>query len=99
MRGIRMDPEGVELVTLDRLLPLTGRRLLEIGCGDGRLTAALATRAASVVAIDPDRQAVARARRVLPRHLRGRVRFDAGHAERLPYADGAFDAAIFSWSL
>ena len=99
MRGVTMDPEGVELATLDRLLPLTGKRLLEIGCGDGRLTIAFAKRAASVVAIDPDRRAVAKARRTLPRGLRGRVRFDVGRAESLPYADGAFDAAIFSWAL
>jgi len=94
-----MDPEGVELAALDRLLPLTGKRLLEIGCGDGRLTGALAKRAASLVAMDPDRRGVAQARRSLPARLRGRVRFDVGRAESLPYPDGAFDAAIFSWSL
>jgi ubiquinone/menaquinone biosynthesis C-methylase UbiE len=99
MLGIKMDPEGVELAVLDRLLPLKGRRLLEIGCGDGRLTWALAERAAAVVAIDPDGRAVARARRTLPRRVRGRVRFEVGHAETLPYPDGAFDTAIFSWSL
>jgi len=99
MRGVRMDPEGVELAALDRLLPLTDKRLLEIGCGDGRLTRALAERAASVVAIDPNRRAIAKARRTLPRGLRGRVRFDVGRAESLPYPDGAFDAVIFSWAL
>lgn len=94
-----MDPEGVELATLDRLLPLTGKRLLEIGCGDGRLTRTLAERAASVVAIDPNRRAVAKARRTLPVRRRARVRFDVGRAESLPYSDGAFDAVIFSWAL
>lgn len=94
-----MDPEGVELAALDRLLPLSGKRLLEIGCGDGRLTRALASRAARVVAMDPDRRAVAKARRTLPVRRRARVRFDVGRAESLPYPDGAFDAAIFSWSL
>jgi ubiquinone/menaquinone biosynthesis C-methylase UbiE len=99
MRGIKMDPEGVELATLDRLLPLSGKRLLEVGCGDGRLTWALAERAADVVAMDPDRRAIAAARRALPRRLRKRVRFDVGQAESLPYPDGAFDAVVFSWSL
>ena len=99
MRGIRMDPEGVELAALDRLLPLSGKRLLEIGCGDGRLTRALAERAASVVAIDPNRRAIVKARRTLPVRRRAHVRFDVGRAESLPYADGAFDAAIFSWAL
>jgi len=99
MRGVQTDPEGVELAALDRLLPLAGKRLLEIGCGDGRLTASLAERARSVVALDPDRRAVGEARLTLPRRLRKRVRFEVGRAESLPYADGAFDAVLFSWSL
>ncbi len=99
VRGMSVDPEGVELTVIHKMFPPAGKRLLEIGCGDGRLTQGLAERAASVVAIDPDRRAVARARRTLARHLRGRVRFDVGRAESLPYADGTFDAAIFSWSL
>lgn len=99
MHGIKIDPEDIEMNIIHRMFPLPGKRLLEIGCGDGRLTQDLAERAASVVAIDPDRRAIARARRTLPRHLRGRVRFDVGRAESLPYTDGTFDAAIFSWSL
>ena len=37
-----------------------------MGCGDGRLTPGIARDAASVVAFDPDADAVARARRSLP---------------------------------
>lgn len=99
MRGVKTDPEGVELAALDRLLPLAGKRLLEIGCGDGRLTWSLAERAASVVALDPDRRAIAEARHTLPARLRRRVQFEVGQAESLPYTDGAFDAVLFSWSM
>ncbi|MGQ0550749.1 MAG: class I SAM-dependent methyltransferase [Armatimonadota bacterium] len=99
MRGARMDPEGIELATLDRLVSLAGKRVLEIGCGDGRLTRPLAERARSVVAIDPERLDIARARRALPTRLKGRVDFEVASGESLPFPDEAFDVAVFSWSL
>jgi len=34
----RIDPEGVETRALARLAPVDGLRVLELGCGDGRLT-------------------------------------------------------------
>jgi hypothetical protein len=34
----RIDPEGVEPRALARLAPVDGLRVLELGCGDGRLT-------------------------------------------------------------
>src|SRR5713101_5663144 len=61
-RGARMqlDPEGNETAALDQLLPdLRGLHVLEVGCGDGRLTCRYAERAASVLAIDPDPAAIA----------------------------------------
>lgn len=99
MRGVQQDPEGTELATLDRLVSLAGKRVLEIGCGDGRLTFPLAERAASVVAIDPDRKAIARARRTIPRDLRDKIRLQVGRGQALSFPDEAFDVAYFSWSL
>lgn len=99
MRDVRMDPEGTELATLDRLISLTGKRVLEIGCGDGRLTWALAQRARGVVAIDPDRRAIASARRALTRERKGRIRFEVGRGESLAFPDGAFEVVLFSRSL
>lgn len=99
MRGARMDPEGTELATLDRLVSFSGRRVLEIGCGDGRLTVSLAERARHVLAIDPDGRAIGRARRAVPRHLKDRVRFEVGQAESHELPAEGFDVALFSWSL
>ena len=47
---------------IEALVPLDGARILEIGCGDGRLTGFAAARAASVYAFDPDGEQVAAAR-------------------------------------
>ncbi len=49
----RIDPEGVETRTLARLAPVDDLRVLELGCGDGRLTFRYADAAASVLAVDP----------------------------------------------
>jgi hypothetical protein len=49
------DPEGNEAAALASSgVSFMSRRVLEIGCGDGRLTKYFARVAASVLAIDPD---------------------------------------------
>lgn len=53
---------------LDR--PLSGLRCLEIGCSAGLISAALAEHFGSVVGIDPDGEAIARAARLQGPHLR-----------------------------
>ncbi|MBM3265871.1 MAG: hypothetical protein FJY97_20955 [candidate division Zixibacteria bacterium] len=38
MHGVSIDPERRELARLRRFAPLADARVLEIGCGNGRLT-------------------------------------------------------------
>ena len=54
-----IDPEQHELLAVTERLPAVPGRVLEIGCGDGRLTRRYSPRAASVVAIDPDASLIA----------------------------------------
>ena len=78
---------------------LRGRRVLDVGCGDGRLALGAAELAASVVGVDPDSAAIAGARaKARSRGLRN-VRFQVGAAQDLPFPSGAFDVVIFSWVL
>jgi predicted RNA methylase len=53
-----LDPEGAHLAALQRLGDFAGRRVLEMGCGDGRLTLATAADVAHVFAFDPDAEAI-----------------------------------------
>jgi ribosomal protein L11 methylase PrmA len=53
-----LDPEGAHLAALRRLGAFVGRRVLEFGCGDGRLTLGIAPAAESVFAFDADAEAV-----------------------------------------
>ena len=93
------DPEGKETEMLRRLGRLDGARVLEIGCGTSRLTWRYARAARSVVAIDPDREALAQASRDAPADLRSKVRWIEAEAEALPFNAARFDTAIFAWSL
>lgn len=90
---------GVESRLIERFVSLRGKRVLEIGCGDGRLTFQYAPRASSVLAIDPDRPSVDAA--LLQQHARGaaNIEFRRGSIERLPNPGSPFDIALFSWSL
>ena len=77
---------------LARLASVTaGQRVLDVGCGPGALTAELVARLGSgaVAAVDPSEPFVAAAR---ARHPGVDVRL--APAERLPFPDGAFDAAL-----
>lgn len=98
--AIQIDPAGREIGLLRRLVRLRGRRVLEIGCGSGRLTLRLATfRPASICAVDPDRRQVRRGRAALPRRHAVLVRYREGTALALPYRAAEFDCAVFSWAL
>lgn len=80
---------GTPLLAL--LAPRAGERVLDVGCGDGELTARIAARGCEVVAIDASGEMVAAARR---RGLDARVM----DAAELDNATGFFEAfdAVFS---
>ena len=94
-----LDPEGAHLAALRRLADFRGRRVLEMGCGDGRLTRGIAAEAAAVLAFDPDGESVGEARTSLPSDVAGRVAFQVAAAEEIEIERGAFDLVVFSWSL
>jgi ubiquinone/menaquinone biosynthesis C-methylase UbiE len=94
-----VDPEGVHLAALRRLADLRGQRVLEIGCGEGRLTVPIAEEAAFVLASDPDAEAVEKARRSVPDAVAGRVQFRVASGDELEVERTSFDLALFSWSL
>jgi predicted RNA methylase len=94
-----LDPEGAHLAALRRLDDFRDRRVLELGCGDGRLTLGIASEAASVLAFDPDREAVERAQRSLPAELAERVSYRIASGKEIELEPLSFDLAVFSWSL
>ena len=104
--SIQFDPEGEETSALfEFAVSLAGKRVLEIGCGDGRMTWRYAEQVAHLTGIDPKSEAIALARKNTPRGWKRRVRFHAmdlvTYAGQQPSGreDKKFDLVILSWAL
>lgn len=96
---IVVDPEQNEVRALERVTSWRRKDVIEIGCGDGRLTLRLARLGAFVSAIDPDAELILTARRSLPERFAKRVRYRVGKAEHIEHPDEAFNLAVFAWAL
>lgn len=83
---------------LERLAPAAGERILDIGCGTGRLTAEIAS-VPGIFVTGLDRSASMLAEAVR-QEASGRMAFVHGDGARLPFAaafDAVFSAATFHW--
>ena len=86
------------LRVLDRLAPRAGERILDIGCGTGRLTSEILARTpgAEVTAVDRSGAMLTQARRSAPEQ----IRFVQADGTALPFAsafDAVFSTATFHW--
>jgi len=76
------------------LLPRPGRRTLDLGCGEGRLSRDLAARGYSMVGVDLAPEMVEAARAADPS-----IELHLADAASLPFPDGAFDLVVAFMSL
>ena len=79
---LRIDPEKNEVHALKAMTDWHNKRILEIGCGNGRLTRRLANLGAQVEAIDPNRKLIANAKKDAPVRLADRARGRSAAAEK-----------------
>jgi demethylmenaquinone methyltransferase/2-methoxy-6-polyprenyl-1,4-benzoquinol methylase len=86
---------------VDAVDPRPDQRILDVATGTGMVAFALAGRGAEVVGVDQSEAMLgaARARLAHAPAMAGRMRFVQGEAERLPFADGEFDALTFTYLL
>ena len=94
-----IDPEGIEKRVLNNLIDFTDLDVLEVGCGDGRMTWGFANTARSVLALDPDDSAIAVARAQTPEALKGKLTFQVADITKNKLPRDTFHVAVFSWSM
>ena len=98
-KHVHIDPEQTEPNTFLQLSgPLANKRILEIGCGDGRLTWRYGHTAGQIIGIDPNADRIETAQQNVPRSLAHKVSFHT--TDTLTFHDPEpFDLALLSWSL
>lgn len=97
-RGQGADQVSIRAAYLDLLGIVPGERVLDVGCGTGVVTRAVATRVAPngrVLGIDPSPTMLSVAREIAEREgLLGQIDFRVGDARALPVDDAAFDVVL-----
>jgi 2-polyprenyl-3-methyl-5-hydroxy-6-metoxy-1,4-benzoquinol methylase len=90
------DAREAEPRRIEALVSLERARVLDVGCGEGRLVGFAAKHAASVYAFDPNEERVEKARVAADAE---HVRFGVHGAEALDVERETFDVALCGWSL
>jgi ubiquinone/menaquinone biosynthesis C-methylase UbiE len=85
-----------ETEIVKELLDLDGRRVIDVGCGEGRFTRALAAQGAEVFGIDINDAALAAASAAPGGE---NVTYMLGRGEDLPFEDASIDVVVYSNSL
>jgi len=97
--SLQKDPERNEIHQLRKAVDFTDKRVLEVGCGEGRLTWQYAKWAKSITAIDLDHDSLRIAKVDRPYDLEDKVQLVCIDSQDLPFSKEKFDIAILAWSL
>ena len=97
--GLTIDPMGIETRVLHDLIDYSGKDVLEIGCGDGRMTRRFAAQTTSVTAFDPDEAMIAAAKESIPDALRSAISFRVADITTVELPATDYDVAVFSGSI
>lgn len=92
---VRRDPHDLERSNLHTAVDLTDASVLEIGCGEGRLTALYQDVTRQVIGLDVQLDILQSAKN----NFLSKSRFAVADALSLPFANQSFDVVIFAWSL
>lgn len=95
---IQKDPERTETRYLHKYTDFADQRILEIGCGEGRLTWQYADKAHSVMGIDLDLDALRVATIDRSSDLQNKVSFACADSTYIPFQNEKFDITVLAWS-
>lgn len=98
--ALRIDPAKVEIRMLKQAVDWEGKHVLEVGCGEGRLTQRiLSLGVRRIMALDTNAERISKAKRNLPEPLKRLVTFRTLQAEEIKYPSSTYDIVLFSWVL
>lgn len=97
--SIQKDPERHETKYLHQYADFTNKRVLEVGCGEGRMTWQYAGKTHMTIGIDMDTDGLRVAKVDRPSDLEHNVLFATAASEYLPFSKETFDLAVLAWSL
>jgi SAM-dependent methyltransferase len=92
--GEVIDPDRKVLAALERITPLAGKRIADVGTGIGHYPMLLARHTGRTYGIESDPTLLAEARRRASESHQPNLRIVEGSPERLPLRDGAVDVVL-----
>lgn len=92
--GDVIDPDRKVLAALERIVPLSGKRIADIGTGIGHYPMLLARRTGRTYGIESDPALLEAARRRASEAHQPNIRIVEGEPEALPLRDGAVDIVL-----
>jgi ubiquinone/menaquinone biosynthesis C-methylase UbiE len=95
---LQKDSERNETKFLHKFADFSDKHVLEIGCGEGRLTWQYAKETHSTIGIDLDADALRVATIDRSSDLESKVEFSRAESEQLPFSKETFDIALLAWS-
>ncbi len=95
----RRDLEKVEIKYLKKYVGRKPGRILDIGCGDGRITRPFGLKSRPIIGIDPYIEELKVAKQFGSDTKLNYLDYVQAHGETLPFATNSFSQVIFSWSL
>ena len=99
MSSMQKDIERNEIKHLRKVADFTDKRVLEIGCGEGRMTWQYAQYTRQVMATDLDHDSLRIAKVDRPHTVENTVHLACANSQYLPFSKEKFDIAILAWSL
>ena len=94
--GEAIDPDRKVLGALERIVPLSGKRIADIGTGIGHYPMLLARRTGRTYGIESNPELLAEARRRASASHQPNIRIIEGEATKLPLRSGAVDIVLSS---
>ncbi len=91
-----VDPDRKVLAALERIVPLSGRRIADVGTGIGHYPMLLARRTGRTYGVESDPGLLAEARRLAADTHQPNIRIVEGSSVDLPLRDGAVDIVLSS---